>query len=140
MGRHGRLDVGDGQRASQDPRARSAAAGDCSLCPLPQGQLHEGECDAALAAVGQGARVLSAVVRDGLQGQPAVSAEGDASPVAMRLKGAGQGESGTERRVVVRSGRQAPAAEAALRTRVAQALAQLEARNQRGAGTSALSP
>jgi hypothetical protein len=58
----------------------------------------------------------------------------------MRLKGAGQGESGTERRVVVRSGRQAPAAEAALRTRVAQALAQLEARNQRGAGTSALSP
>jgi hypothetical protein len=63
-----------------------------------------------------------------------VLAEGDADPVAMRLKGEGQGESWTERRLVVRSGRQAPAAAAALRARVAQAMAPIEALNQRGRG------
>ena len=134
MGRHGLLYVGDCKMASHDTRARIAAAGDFYLCPLPQVQLNEGEFDAALAAVGNGERVLSAVVREGLQGQPEVIAEGYEYPVAMRLKVAGQGESWTERRLVVRSVRQAHAAEAALRTRVAQALAQIEALNQRGRG------
>ena len=41
----------------------------------------------------------------------------------------------TERRLVVRSVRQAHAAEAALRARVAKAIAQSEALNQRGRGT-----
>src|SRR2546428_13095523 len=40
----------------------------------------------------------------------------------------------TERRLVVRSVRQAHAAEAALRARVAKALVQIEALNQRGRG------
>ena len=40
----------------------------------------------------------------------------------------------TERRLVVRSGRQAHAAEVALRARVAKALAQIDALNQRGRG------
>jgi hypothetical protein len=53
----------------------------------------------------------------------------------MRLKGEGQVESWTERRVVVRSVRQAHAAAAALRARVAKAMAQIEALNQRGRGT-----
>jgi len=134
MGRHGRLDVGDCKMASHDTRARIAAAGDVSLCPLPQVPRNEGECDAALEAVRQGAQVLSSVVREGPQGQPEVIAEGEEYPVAMRRKGAGQEESWTERRLVVRSVRQAPAAEAALRTRVAQAMAQIEALNQRGRG------
>jgi transposase len=63
-----------------------------------------------------------------------VIAEGDEYPVAMSPQGEGQGESWTERRLVVRSVRQAQAAEAALRARVAQAMAQLEALNQRGRG------
>ena len=133
-GRHGLFDVGDCKMASRDTRARIAAAGDVYLCPLPQVQLDQGEFDAALEAVGHGEHVLSPVVREGPKGQPEVIAEGDEYPVAMRQKGEGQGESWTERRVVVRSVRQAHAAEAALRARVAKAMAQIEALNQRGRG------
>src|SRR2546425_12827954 len=43
-------------------------------------------------------------------------------------------QSWTERRLMVRSVRQAQAAEAALRARVAKAMAQIEALNQRGRG------
>src|SRR6266705_2979290 len=133
-GRHGLLDVGDCQMASRDTRARIAAAGDVYLCPLPQVQLDQGEFDAALEAVCHGEHVLSPVVREGPKGQPEVIAEGSESPVAMRQKGEGQGESWTERRLVVRSVRQAHAAEAALRARVAKAMAQIEALTQRGRG------
>ncbi len=133
-GRHGLFYVGDCKMASRDTRARIAAAGDVYLCPLPQVQLDQGEFDAALEAVCHGEHVLSPVVREGPKGQPEVIAEGDEYPVAMRQKGEGQGESWTERRVVVRSVRQAHAAEAALRARVAKAMAQIEALNQRGRG------
>src|SRR3989440_11904668 len=134
VGRHGLLYVGDCKMASRDTRARIAAAGDFYLCPLPQVQLDEGEFDAALEAVCHGEHVLSSVVREGPQGQPEVIAEGYEYPVAMSQKVEGQGESWTERRLVVRSVRQARAAEAALRARVAQALGQIEALNQRGRG------
>ena len=134
VGRHGLLYVGDCKMASRDTRAQIAAAGDFYLCPLPQVQLDEGEFDAALAAVCNGERVLSAVVREGPKGQPEVIAEGYEYPVTMSPKGEGQGESWTERRLVVRSMRQAQAAEAALRARVAKAMAQIEALNQRGRG------
>jgi transposase len=134
VGRHGLLYVGDGKMASRDTRARIAAAGDFYLCPLPQVQLDEGEFDAALAAVRKGEQVLSSVVREGPNGQLEVIAEGYEYPVAMSLKGEGQVESWTERRLVVRSVRQAHAAEAALRARVAKAMAQIEALNQRGRG------
>lgn len=50
------------------------------------------------------------------------------------------GQTWTERRVVVRSGRQAPAAEAARRARVAKASAQREALNQGGRGTKRVAP
>src|SRR5215831_4424451 len=70
VGRHGLLYVGDCKMASRDTRARIAAAGDFYLCPLPQMQLDEGECDAALEAVCKGEQVLSSVVREGPKGQP----------------------------------------------------------------------
>src|SRR3989442_4149694 len=133
-GRHGLFYVGDCNMASRDTRSRIAAAGDVYLCPLPQVQLAEGAFEAALEAVCPGEHVLSPVVREGPKGQPEGIAEGDEYPVAMRQKGEGQGESWTERRLVVRSVRQAHAAEAALRARVAKAMAQIEALNQRGRG------
>ena len=135
MGRHGLLYVGDCKMASRDTRARIAAAGDFYLCPLPQVQLGEGEFDAALEAVCHGAQARSTVVREGPQGEPELSAEGDEYPVAMRQKGDGQVESWSERRLVVHSVRHAHAAEAALRARVAKAIAQIEVLNQRGRGT-----
>jgi transposase len=134
VGRHGLLDVGDCKMASRDTRARIATAGDFSLCPLPQVQLGEGECDAALEAVYKGEQARSAVVREGPQGQPELIAEGYEYRVAMSQKGDGKVESWSERRLVGHAVRQAQAAEAALRTRVAKAMAQLEALNQRGRG------
>jgi transposase len=134
VGRHGLLYVGDCKMASRETRARIAAAGDFYLCPLPQVQLAAGEFDAALEAVCKGEHVLSSVVREGPKGKPELIAEGYEYPVAMSQKGDGKVESWTERRLVVRSVRQAQAAEAALRARVAKALAQIEALNQRGRG------
>ena len=134
LGRHGLFSVGDCKMASRETRARIAAAGDFYLCPLPQVQLAEGEFDAALEAVCHGEHVLSAVVREGPKGQPELIAQGYEYPVAMSHKGDGQVESWSERRLVVRSVRHAQAAEAALRARVAKAMAQIEALNQRGRG------
>src|SRR5438067_6233725 len=76
VGRHGLLYVGDCKMASRATRARSAAAGDCYLCPLPQVQLAEGEFDAALEAVYKGEQVLSAVRREGPKGELEVIAQG----------------------------------------------------------------
>ena len=70
--------------ASRETRARIAAAGDFSLCPLPQVQLAEGEFEAALEAVWNGKYALSSVVREGPKGQLELIAEGYEYPVAMR--------------------------------------------------------
>jgi transposase len=134
LGRHGLLYVGDCKMASRETRARIVAAGDYYLCPLPQVQLAAGEFEAALEAVWNGAHALRPVVREGPTGQPELIAEGYESPVAMSQQVDGKMESWTERRLIVRSVPQAQAAEAVLRARVAKALAQLEALNQRGRG------
>jgi transposase len=134
LGRHGLLYVGDCKMASRDTRARIAAAGDYYLGPLPQVQLAAGEFDAALEAVCKGEHALSTVMRTGPQGDPEVIAEGYEYPVAMSQQGDGTVKNWTERRLVVRSVRQAQAAAAALRARVAKALAQIAALNQGGRG------
>src|SRR6266702_256309 len=133
-GRRGLLEVGDCKMVSGDTRARIAAPGDFYLCPLPQVQLAEGELDAALEAVWSDAHPLNSVVREGPKGEPELIAEGYEYPVPMSQKVDGTVQSWTERRLVVRSVRQAHAAEAALRARVAKAMAQIEALNQRGRG------
>ena len=137
LGRRGLLYVGDCKMASRETRARIAAAGDFYLCPLPQVQLAAGECDAALEAVWHGEQALSPVVREGRegpQGELEVIAEGYEYPMAMSQKVGEHVQHWTERRLVVRSVRQAQAAEAALRARVAKAMAQIGALNQRGRG------
>jgi transposase len=134
VGRRGLLYVGDCKMASRETRARLAASGDFYLCPLPQVQLAKGEFDAALEAIGSGEYTLSSVVREGPKGERELLAEGSEYPVAMRQQVGEQVHNWPERRLVVRSVRQAHAAEAALRARVAKALAQIEALNQRGRG------
>jgi len=134
VGRRGLLYVGDCKMASRDTRARIAAPGDFYLCPLPQVQLAEGEFEAALEAVRRGDHALRSVVREGPKGKPELIAEGYEYPVAMSQQVDGQVQHWMERRLVVRSVRHAQAAEAALRARVAKAMAQIEALNQRGRG------
>ena len=134
VGRHGLLYVGDCKMAARETRAFLATQGDFYLCPLPQLQLTEGELDAALEAVWRGEQSLSPVVREQADGKLERIAEGYDYQVPMCLEAAGQLQSWTARRLVVRSLRQAQAAESALRARVAKASAQIEALNQRGRG------
>jgi transposase len=134
MGRHGLLYVGDCKMASRETRARLVGPGDFYLCPLPQVQLAEGELDTALEAVWRGEQSLSPVKREGPTGELEVIAEGYEYAVAMSQQVGEHVQTWTERRLVVRSVRQAHAAEAALRARVAKAIAQIVALNQRGRG------
>ena len=134
LGRHGLLYVGDCKMAARETRARLVVPGDFYLCPLPQGQLAEGELDTALEAIWRGEQGLSPVMREGTKGELEVIAEGYEYSVAMSQQLGEQIQTWTERRLVVRSVRQAHAAEAALRARVAQAMAQIKALNQRGRG------
>jgi transposase len=134
VGRHGLLYVGDCKMASRETRARLVGPGDFYLCPLPQVQLAEGELDMALETVWRGEQSLSPVKREGPNGALEVSAEGYEYPVAMCQQVGEQVQTWTERRLVVRSVRQAHAAEVALRGRVAKAIAQIAALNQRGRG------
>ena len=134
IGRRGLLYVGDCKMASRETRAFIAAQGDFYLCPLPQVQLAEDELDKALAAVWSGEQALCPVVRKRPDGQPELIAEGYDYRVPMSLEVGGTRQSWTERRLVVRSVRQAQAAERALRARVAKAMAQIEALHQRGRG------
>ena len=134
LGRHGLLYVGDCKMAARETRACLAAQGDFYLCPLPAVQLAEGELDKALEAVWNGEQALSPVVRERQDGKPELIAEGYDYRVPMSLAVAGALQSWTERRVVVRSVRQAQASERALRARVAKAMAAVEALNQCGRG------
>jgi len=134
VGRHGLLYVGDCKMASRETRARLVVPGDFYLCPLPQVQLAEGELDTALEAIWRGEQSLSPVMREGPKGELEVIAEGYEYAVAMSQQVGAQAQTWTERRLVVRSVRQAHAAEATLRARVANAIAQIEALNQRGRG------
>jgi transposase len=134
LGRRGLLYVGDCKMASRETRAVIAAAGDFYLCPLPQVQLAEGEFAAALQAVWKEERTLIPVCRERPDGPSELIAEGYEYPVPMSQAVGGAGQSWAERRLMVRSVRHAQAAEAALRARVAKAMAQIEALNQRGRG------
>src|SRR3989441_6214323 len=106
IGRHGLLYVGDCKMASRATRAFVAAQGDFYLCPLPALQLAKAELDEAIDAVWSGAQTLSPVFRERPDGQPEQIAEGYDYEVPMRLERAGESQSWTERRLVVRSVRQ----------------------------------
>jgi transposase len=133
-GRRGLLYVGNGKMASHETRACIASAGDFYPCPLPQPPRAAGELGEALEAVCCGEQALTPVVREFPEGEPELIAEGFECQVPLGLEEAGHGRRWMERRLVVRSRRQAQAAETALRARMAKAQAQVEALNQRGRG------
>ena len=134
VGRRGVLSVGDCKMASRQTRAWLATQEAYYLCPLPPVPLAEGELATALTALEQGEVALSPVDRESPGGESKQSAAGYERQVAMSFEANGDSQSWTERRLVVRSLRHAKAAEASLRTRVAQAQAQVDSWNQRGRG------
>jgi len=134
LGHSGLLFVGDCKMAAHATRAFLALAGDYYLCPLPQVQLGEGQLDEALESVWSGEQALTSVFREHDQGAPTLIAQGYEYEVPMSVAVEGKPCQWSERRLVVRSVRHAEAAEAALRTRVAKAKAQVEALNRSGRG------
>jgi hypothetical protein len=119
---------------SRETRAWIANQGAYSLCPLPQGHLAEGELEAAGEALERGEGTLRPGYREVHDDAPERIAEGYERQVPMAWKAGSESQSGTARRFVVRSLRQAKAAEASLRTRVAKAQEQVTALHQRGRG------
>jgi transposase len=134
LGRRGLCDVGDCKMAARETRAFIAARGDYYLCPWPQVQRAGDAWDEALEALWSGEHTRMPIMREGDDSQPELMAEGSERRGPMRQESEGAEHSWSERRLVVRSLRQAQAAEAALRARVAKAKAQGEAVNVRGRG------
>lgn len=122
---HGVLYVGDCKMAALSTRAYVQAQGDYYLCPLANTQLPDAELDAYLQPVWNGDRPLLAVHRATAEGEDEVIAEGYEQSIELRSDVQGQSVTWTERRLVVRSLKQAQAATAALHTRLGKAQAAL---------------
>jgi hypothetical protein len=120
--------------AARETRAVIASRGDYYLCPLPQVQHADDELDEVLEAIWSGKQPLIPVTRERAEGKAEMIAEGSEYRMPMSLEIEGEEHGWSERRLVVRSLRQAQAAEGALRARVAKAQAQVEALNVRGRG------
>src|SRR2546421_1257764 len=120
---HGVLYVGDCKMAALSTRAYVQAQGDYYLCPLANTQLPDAELDAYLQPVWNGERSLLAVHRATAEGEDEVIAEGYEQGIELRSEVEGQSVTWTERRLVVRSLKQAQAATAALHARLGKAQA-----------------
>jgi len=122
---HGVLYVGDCKMAALSTRAYVQAQGDYYLCPLANTQMPDSELDAYLQPVWNGERPLLAVHRATAEGEDEVIAEGYEQGSELSSKVQGQSVTWTERRLVVRSLKQAQAATAALHSRLGKAQAAL---------------
>src|SRR5258707_373147 len=122
---HGVLYVGDCKMAALSTRAYVQAQGDYYLCPLANTQMPDSELDAYLQPVWNGERPLLAVHRATAEGEDEVIAEGYEQGIELSSEVQGQSVTWTERRLVVRSLKQAQAATAALHPRLGKAQAAL---------------
>jgi len=138
LGRRGLLYVGDCKMAAHDTRAFLQARGDFYLCPLPVVQLAPDELETSLEPVWTGRQPLTPVERKRDNGTPERIAEGYERLEPVRTEVEGQPLTWTERRLVVRSVRQAHAAAAALRARLAKAVAAIRGLTSRGRGKKRL--
>ncbi|MCZ7570798.1 MAG: hypothetical protein M5U01_19740 [Ardenticatenaceae bacterium] len=133
----GLLSVGDCKMAAFETRAALAHEGDGYLCPLSALQMPpevvRRHLDTALRA-----GALQAVERPGLDGRLEVIAEGVEWTERLEAVVEGQLVVWQERRMLVRSIAQARAAEAALRTRLAEAQAALTSLATPGRGKTSL--
>jgi transposase len=132
VGRRGLLYVGDCKMAALATRAMVAAGGDYYLCPLPTQLLPPEELDRYLEPVWDGTQPLEVVTAADEEQTPL--AHGYERTVSLTARVDGQPVIWTERRLVLRSLAQAKSEEAALRDRIAQTVARLEALNERGPG------
>ena len=130
IGRKGLLYIGDCKMASLETRAFVEAGGDFYLCPLPEVQLRD-----YLKPVLAGSQALSPIYRSPRQeGEAEVIAEGYERQQLVEATVEGKPISWVERRLVVRSLKQAQTSQEALMARLSKAQEALLALNQRGRG------
>jgi len=133
LGRQGLLYIGDCKMAALATRAFVQAGGDFYLCPLSQSQLPPEELEAYLAPVWDGQQELTDIYRQ-RDGEQERIAEGFERLETLTAEVDGETITWMERRLVVRSLKQARRAEKALHARLAKAQEALTALNKRGRG------
>jgi transposase len=130
--RKGLLYVGDCKLASLKTRAFVEAAGDFYLCPLPQARPRE--LEDYLEPVFGGKQELTPIYRPKQDGEQELIAEGYQRQQELSATVDGKAITWTERRLVVRSLKQAHRGKEALLARLSAAQQALEALNHRGRG------
>jgi transposase len=131
---HGLLYVGDCKMAAIETRTFIQAHQDYYLCPLSKKQMPDEVLVGYLEPVWSGERMTTPIYREDESGQPQQIAEGYEQSLELTGDVAGQAITWTERHLIVRSLQHARASEAALRTRLNQAQADLAQLNERKRG------
>jgi transposase len=134
LGKKGLLYIGDSKMGALATRAFAQEGKDYYLCPLSQVQLPEDDLETYLEPVWSEEQALIDVYRARMDGEQVRIAEGYEREVELTAQIADDTVTWTERRLVVRSLRQARAAETRLRKRLKKTLAALRALNERGRG------
>jgi transposase len=134
LGGAGLLYVGDGKMMSRSCRGYLQAGGDFYLGPFSKVHLPDETLEEYLQPVWQGKQPLTPIARTPPDGPTEVIAEGYEREERVTAVVDGATVTWMERRLVVRSRRQARAGEAALRVRLAKAQAALEGLNERKQG------
>jgi len=130
----GLLYIGDAKMSAVGTRAFVAAQGDFYLSPLTRVQVPEEKLDRYLEPVWEGERALTSIRHANAAGERKLIAKGYEREDAMEEEVGEETVEWTERRLVIRSVRQARAAETRLQEKLKEARAALEALNERGRG------
>lgn len=138
LGRRGLLYIGDCKMGALLTRAFIQAGGDFYLCPLSEIQLPPEALEEYLTPVWRGEQNLTPIYREEEHGERERIAEGYERLEVLTAEVGGPTIIWTERRLVLRSLKQAQAAEAALRARLAKAQQAVTALNERGRGKKRL--
>lgn len=134
LGFKGLLCIGDCKMAALETRAFVQAGDDYYLCPLSETQLPAEELARYLESVWSGEQVLGSIHREKADGGRELIAEGYERQVTLTAEIGQETVTWTERRLVIRSLKQARAAERRLRKRSEKAQAALRALNEQGRG------
>jgi transposase len=117
-----------------ETRAFVQAGEDHYLCPLSKVQLSEEQLAAYLESVWKEEQALTDIYRDKVDGDQVLIAKGYERSLELTATVEGESVTWTERRLVIRSLKQARAAETRLRKRLKKAQVALRALNERGRG------
>src|SRR5881275_2813836 len=131
---HGLLYVGDSKMGAMETRACVQAQQDYYLMPLASKQMPDAVLAAYLQPVWTGEQALTAVYREREESQPELIAQGYERTVMLSSAVRGKTINWTERHLIVRSVRQAKAAQEALQARLTKAQADLGQLNEHKQG------